>query len=120
MRPKIKNYKSLALNLLLLLALTWVGWSALDMGRQAWALWREAQDARSQVEELARKKAELEAYIAELESRQGVEREAKSRLNLKLPGEEVAVVVKEEEKKEEAGSAAFWNRVKQFFSSPFK
>ncbi len=119
MRQRVKNYKSILLNLLLFLALVWVGWGSYNMVRQAWVLRRESQDTEKQIAELAKKKEELEAYIAELESRQGVEREAKSRLNLKLPGEEVVVVVPEEEKKEETTSPAFWDRIKKFFMITF-
>lgn len=115
MRQKIKNYKSILLNSLLLLALVWVGFGSYNMVLQALALRRESRDTEKQIAELAKKKEELEIYIAELESRRGVEREAKSRLNLKLPGEEVVVVVPEEEKKEETTSPAFWERVKDFF-----
>lgn len=74
-----------------------VGFGTYNMVSRALALRGESKEAEAKIQELLRKKAELEAYALELESRQAIEREAKDRLNLKLPGEEVVVVVPEKQ-----------------------
>lgn len=117
MWPKIK--KSPTLNLLLILAAIWVGYGSYKMISRALALQKEAGERQKEVEELARKKAELEAYLAELQSQEALIREAKSRFNLKLPGEEVVVVVPPEKNLEET-KEAFWERIKSFFHNLFK
>ena len=86
---------------------------------QALALRREYKDQQQEIDTLSRKKGELEAYIAELQSREAVEREAKSRLNLKLPGEEVVVVVPKKKELEEDKLGTFWKRTRGFFSRLF-
>lgn len=48
---------------------------------------------KQKIAELTKKREELEEYLAELKTVEAVKREAKERFNLKLPGEEVAVVV---------------------------
>lgn len=75
---------------------------------------KEAKDREEKIIELNQKKAELEAYIAELQSREAIEREAKERLNLKLPGEEVVIVVPEKDSPEEAPKN-IWDKIKSFF-----
>lgn len=82
-----------------------VSWGSYNMVRQALTLRAESRNTGEKVEELLKKKQELEAYIAELEDPRTIEREAKERLNLKLAGEEVVVVVPPAEKKpDEEGS----------------
>ncbi len=115
---KSKNKKRLVINGLLLALAIWAGWGATKMTWQAWELYQEAKDTEKQIAELAQKKEELESYIAELESRQGAEREAKARLNLKLPGEEVIVVVPEETKENQNNSFAWWKKIKEFLLNP--
>ena len=82
---------------------------------------REARSNQEKIEELTKKKQELEAYLAELSTDEAIKREAKERLNLKEPGEEVVVVAAEEagaEKNQE--NPSFWDRVKNLFSALFK
>lgn len=87
------------------------------MIRQAVVLRQEAKNAERKVEELTRKKAELEAYLAELQTPEAVEREAKERLNLKKKGEEVVVVVPKDEKEDASVvSVTFWQKIKSFFA----
>lgn len=66
---------------------------------------RDAEDTQKRIEELTRKRQELERYLAELETAQAIEREAKERLNVKRSGEEVVVVVPEQRKLEESEEA---------------
>ena len=118
MWPKIKN--SIFLNIILLGLAVWAGLGAVKMAVQAFSLHKEAQDDQRKIEELSRKKTELEAYIAELQSREAIEREAKKRLNLKLPGEEVVVVVPEEGSNgPESTEKSIWEKIKFFSSNLF-
>lgn len=55
----------------------------------------ESEETTKKIDGLKRKKQELEAALAEIQTKEAVEREAKARLNLKKPGEEVVVVVPE-------------------------
>ncbi len=118
MWPKIKN--SIFLNIILLGLAVWAGWGAVKMAVQAFSLYKEVKEDQGKVEQLTQKKAELEAYIAELQSREAVEREAKNRLNLKLPGEEVVVVVPEEGSNGTGSTEkSIWEKIKFFSSNLF-
>lgn len=81
------------INLVLLVLVVVAGYAAYNLGLDAWKLWAESYDIKQQIAELTTKKNELETYLAELKTLEAVRREAKERLNLKLPGEEVAIVV---------------------------
>lgn len=81
------------INLFLLFLLVAAGFAAYNLGYDAWKLWAESHGLKQQITELTRKKEELEDYLAELKTVEAVKREAKERFNLKLSGEEVAVVV---------------------------
>lgn len=112
MPEKFKNAKLINLGLLALAL--WVGYSAVGMARNTLTLKKEARANEEKIAELTQKKAVLEAFIAELNSKEAVEREAKRRLNLKLPGEEVVVVVPEEKKAETpAKDTAFYAWIKK-------
>jgi cell division protein FtsB len=117
MWAKIKN--SIPLNILLLAAALWIGYSAYSLVGEALALRKEARDSQAKIKQLAHKKAELEAYIAELESRGAVEREAKARLNLKLSGEEVVVVLPEEISPGAEIQGSVWKKLQMFFRRLF-
>lgn len=101
-----------------------VGYGSYRMARQAWSVYRESAGNRKKIEELKQKKQELQAYLERLQTPGEVERQAKERLNLKLPGEQVIVVVAEKasstrERIQEAGTGAwhwltgFWNAIRQ-------
>ncbi|MBI2121838.1 MAG: hypothetical protein HYT98_01830 [Candidatus Sungbacteria bacterium] len=81
------------INLFLIVLLVAAGYAAYNLGYGAWQSWLESRSIKQQIEELTEKKNNLEAYLAELKTVEAVKREAKERFNLKLPGEEVAVVV---------------------------
>ncbi len=91
-----------------------VGYAAYNISRQAFTLGGEAEDARRKIEELTQKKKELEAYLEEIQTRQAAEREAKQRLNLKLPGEEVVVVEEPQISSPENQEMGFWGRIRAF------
>ena len=92
-------------------------YSGARMVREALLLQRESADMRAKIEQLKIKKKELEAELAEMQTKEMVEWEAKERMNLKKPGEEVVVVVPE---KKEAATVApatnWWVQLKAFFS----
>lgn len=116
---KIKN--SLAFNIALFLVVIFVGYGSFKLVREALSLNQEARSREEKIGELARKKQELEAYLAELSTDEAVRREAKDRLNLKEPGEEVVVVAADEEvKEEERPPLSFWARITNFWASIFK
>lgn len=113
---KFKN--SLPANLLFLLLALGVGYGTYNMFGTTLSLWNESHDTQKKIEELSKKKAELEAYIAELETKEGVEREAKKYLNLKLPGEQVVVVIPEKEEIKTEEETPFM-KIKSFLTSLF-
>ena len=107
---KIKN--SLLLNILFFVVAALVGYGTYNMVRQTLSLSQESKDNVQKIEELTKKKKELEAYIAELESPQAIEREGKNRLNLKKPGEEVVVVVPEKNNPGDEDAHFWWSKLK--------
>lgn len=93
-----------------------ISYSASRMVRDAFVLREQSAEITQKIEELTKKKHELETYLAEIQTKEAIEREAKSRLNLKKPGEKVVVVVPE--KKETAIVAEpqnWWTKIKRFF-----
>lgn len=100
-RSIIRNHSFYVIILLVALAAA-VGYGAARMVLNSVALRGESRETQKQIEELLARKKELEARIAELQNEEAIRREAKERLNLKLPGENVVVVVPE---KQEASDA---------------
>jgi cell division protein FtsB len=64
-----------------------------------------------EIEELKRRKVELEANISRLDSEEGIEEELRQRLQIKKPGEEYVVIL--ENKSDERGKSA--REEKKFF-----
>lgn len=116
MWPRIKN--SVVINLLLMLVAIAVGIGATRLARQTLALRSELRDTQVKLEAIGRQKAEVAARLAELETPEAIEREAKAKLNLKKPGEEVVVVVPEERRLPPL-RPTLWERVKRFFAGIF-
>jgi len=60
---------------------------------------------------------ELESRIAHLKTAEGVELEARDRLNMKKPGENVVVIIDENEKNQstEGDDTSWWKRVSTWF-----
>ena|SRR3989344_765694 len=111
--------KSLLSNIVFMALIVLVGLGSYKMVSQALSLRGEYNDTETKIQGLLKKKAELEAYAAELESRQAIEREAKERLNLKLPGEEVVVVIPQKKPEITQQTASGFERTKSFFNSVF-
>lgn len=108
--------RSLIINILLVVVAIVVSYSASRMVRDVFVLREQSAEITQKIEELTKKKRELEIYLAEIQTKEAIEREAKNRLNLKKPGEEVVVIVPE--KKETATVAEsqnWWTRIKRFF-----
>lgn len=85
-----------------------------------WRLRKELQSAEEKLAQLLQKNKELEGKLAELDTKEGVEREAKERLNLKNTGESVVVLVPEKDvlpEGKDSGFASFWGWLKKFIWS---
>lgn len=91
MDQKIK--KSVPLNLLFIVLLVAVSYGSYKAARQAVELNGESRETKKKVEELTRKKIDLERQLVELKTREEIERTGKESLNLKNQGENVVVVV---------------------------
>lgn len=91
MWSKVKQ--SLVINLVLFVLVFVMGYSAFSAIRNAFILSNEAKDSEKKIQGLLQKKKGLEQRLAALSNKDVVIREAKERLNLKQPGEEVVVIV---------------------------
>ena len=116
MWTRVKN--SAPLNALLALAAISVGIGAMRMAGRTLGLNRELHDARAKLKATEQQKAEVSWHLAELETPEAIEREAKAKFNLKKPGEEVVVVVPEE-RRVPTPAPTLWERVKRFFAGIF-
>ncbi len=87
------------------------------MVEQAFSAQEGAKEEVGKIEELKQKKSVLEASLEELKTKDAVTREAKERLNYKLPGEEVVVVVPEKKAAEVSSSSTptFWQKIINLF-----
>lgn len=117
MWEKIKS--SIIFNVVIVALGVFLAVSASRTVRQALLVREEAAKEKEKIEELQKKKTELEAYLLELETKEAIEREAKRELNLKLPGEEVVVVVPEKNEVFPASSPSLtgWERIKSWFDN---
>lgn len=79
---------------------------------QGLALSRDLRARQQHIEELRNKKADLERRLSEAQLPAVVERVAKDRLNLKLPGEEVVVVPSENKDMHSSSTPSFIEKVK--------
>ena len=82
--------------------------------KQMLALRGEENDLQLKKMKLLEKKAALESELSELQTREGIEREAKERFNLKMPGEKVVIVVPESTESatsSESHKKSFWERI---------
>lgn len=86
---------SVLFHIFLLILSAAVGYGSYRLARQAFLVYRESAANQKRIGELTQKKEELQAYLERLQTPGEVERQAKERLNLKLPGEQVVVVVAE-------------------------
>lgn len=105
------------INVFLLVLAAVLGYAAFSMAKQAVLVMREATSVSDSLEKLEAKEKKLELAHAELDRPEAVEREAKERLNLKLPGERVVVVVPDNEDGDsDPGSNNFWSRIRSLIS----
>lgn len=81
-----------------------------------------AEKTEQEVKELEAKKTELESSIAKLQTESGAEKEIRSTLNVKKPGEEAIVIVEKNEESDKIGSKkqGFFSRIWQAIKSIFK
>lgn len=110
-------HKTLAVNIVLIIICVAISYSASRMVRNAFTTKTQSAEMIAKIEELKETKQKLEARLTELQTKEAVEREAKERLNLKKPGEEVVVVIPE--KKDVATTTppqTFWEKITSFFS----
>ncbi len=91
-----------------------VGYSSYVMVRRALTLRNELHDLNVRAGELRQKGEVFEGSLNELKTPEAVEREAKARLNLKRPGEEVVVVVPGKAEISATSSGAFWEKLLKF------
>jgi len=117
MWTKIKG--SLSLNLMLMVIAGVVGASVVRMASQGLGLYAEVRGTEARATALERKKVELIARLAELDTPEVIERVAKARLNLKNQGERVVVVTDEQESHTPVPPASFWQKVKRFLRGIF-
>lgn len=112
-----KYFKSsVGLNLLLIIVAAIFGYSSYAMIKRSVDLSSESRDLGRRIQDLSKKEKELDQALEEVKTAEAVEREAKSRLNLKLPGEEVVVVVEGKKDLSAMGvSTSFWNKIKGLF-----
>ncbi len=75
---------------------------------QSWEVERERQAVADRVEELIRKKGSLSDKLDELHTGKGIEREAREKLNLRRPGEELVIIQdhKKSDTKEDTASSS--------------
>ncbi len=112
--------RSWGINVLLVAVAAAVSFGAYKEIRLALALREEERGQRVKIAELEKKKEELEARIRAFGHPEGVVREAKERLNLKKPGEEVVVVVPPvAPSASTSGQAFFWDGIKRVLSALF-
>ena len=109
--------KSFVINIALILVATGISYSAARMVQNALNMRAQSADMAQEIEQLKVKKQELEVLLTELQTKEAVEREAKERLNLKKPGEQVVVVVPEKKDSPPAEQpTSLWEKFMSFFN----
>ncbi len=108
--------KPFIINIVFIFIAIIVSYSAARMVRNVFIMRAQSAEMTKKIEDLKEKKQQLEATIAEIQTKEGVEREAKARLNLKKPSEEVVVVVppKKDDSPVEK-RLGFWSKFMAFF-----
>lgn len=115
MIPK-KIQRSIWFNGLLLMVAIVLSVAAYRTVKQATQFSEETGENKEKIEGLLKKKEELEARLAELQTPEAKERSAKERLNLKKIGEEVVVVLPEETKEKlQTEDKSLWHKIRNFF-----
>lgn len=108
--------KQFIINIALIIVAMIVSYSAARMVRNVMITREQSAEMTQKIEQLKLKKQELEAELAEIKTKEAVERAAKERLNMKKTGEEVVVVVPEKKDDEQAAQPkSLWAKIKSFF-----
>ena len=111
---------SVLFHIFLLILSAAIGYGSFRMATQAWAVYKESAGNQKKIEELKQKKLALEVYLKRLQTPGEIERQAKERLNLKLPGEQVVVVVAQKASSTLAQvrqtGTGMWYRLTQFWN----
>ena len=100
-----------------LLVITWLGYSIVkETGRKQQVV-QGLDSFKASIEEIEKENLELLQKKEYFESEENIEREARKRLNLKRPGEYVAIIVTEENKdtQEEGASRVEETEESNFF-----
>lgn len=121
----MQKYRNpLVVYILLLSLVLAIGYGSIRMMYQAWGIYQETSAQKKDIEALRKQKQELEERLVRLEAPGAIERQAKERLNLKLPGEEVVVVLPDKtgegEDANQQRTVSFWGRVRRAFMTTFK
>ncbi|OGZ43208.1 MAG: hypothetical protein A2719_00740 [Candidatus Ryanbacteria bacterium RIFCSPHIGHO2_01_FULL_45_22] len=107
----------LSILLLLLLGMGVMSFRALEAG---WSAEAERAAVTEHVQELEEKKSALTSELEELRSQEGVEREARQRLNFRKQGEEIIIIrdTNGDQPREEVTKAGLFSRLLQWIGIP--
>lgn len=81
---------------LLAAVVVWLSAHTVGIWRQREAVRREAERLEEQVQKIRAEREQLQAQLSEINDPEVLEYEARSRLNIKKPGEEVLIIVEDE------------------------
>lgn len=115
MRAFFASRPVLMVLLLMLLGMGVMSFRALESGWEAEA---ERAAVKDRLHDLEAKKKALTSELEDLRSQEGIEREAREKLNFRKSGEEVIVIkdVNSAPVGNNTAGASFWETVKQWFS----
>lgn len=98
------------------LVMAWVLFQFIGVFQSAYDLEREFSAAAAKKSSLEKRNQELIQLLQKFDNPEFLEREAKDRLNLKNPGEEVAIIVPEQQATSSAqAEKGLWGRMKNWF-----
>lgn len=105
----------LSVLLLLFIGMGVISFRALEAGWEAKA---ERAAVKEHLRELEEKKGVLTTELEDLRSQEGIEREARQKLNLRKPGEEVVIIrdANSAPVESDTANASFWESLKKWLS----
>ena len=113
---KIKN--SLPLNILIAFGAIGILSGLWKIAAESRSLEAEVRVTGAKLDALRVKKSQLSTRLAELETPEAIERQAKEKLNLKMKGETVVVVVPERQSDQATSTPlTLWEKIKSFFGN---
>lgn len=102
---------SIFLGILTIVVIGFLFFSNFRINQRRAELAARLESLKKEVKELEEKRAKLEARVSETREESYLEKEARERLGLKKPGEEVVVVLPpEENQKEKVKEKNFWQK----------